>query len=55
MPEEDSVPIFTTYSENDYQYILNDCKPTLIFVSNNDQYKKIKKIYQQRCKKNHIF
>ena len=21
-----SVPIFTTYSTNDYEYILNDCK-----------------------------
>ena len=38
-----SVPIFTTYSFNDYKYILNDCKPTLIIVSNNDQFKKIKK------------
>ena len=37
-----SVPIFTTYSSNDYKYILNDCKPTLIVVSNNDQFKKIK-------------
>jgi long-chain acyl-CoA synthetase len=37
-----SVPIFTTYSANDYKYILNDCKPTLIIVSNNDQFKKIK-------------
>ena len=37
-----SVPIFTTYSSNDYEYILNDCKPSLIIVSNNDQYKKIK-------------
>ena len=37
-----SVPIFTTYSSNDYKYILNDCKPSLIIVSNNDQYKKIK-------------
>ena len=36
-----SVPIFTTYSSNDYEYILNDCKPTLIIVSNNDQFKKI--------------
>ena len=36
-----SVPIFTTYSSNDYKYILNDCKPTLIIVSNNDQFKKI--------------
>ena len=38
-----SVPIFTTYSSNDYKYILNDCKPSLIIVSNNSQYKKIKK------------
>jgi len=37
-----SVPIFTTYSANDYEYILNDCKPSLIIVSNQDQFKKIK-------------
>ena len=37
-----SVPIFTTYSSNDYEYILNDSKPSLIIVSNNDQFKKIK-------------
>ncbi len=37
-----SVPIFTTYSSNDYEYILNDCKPSLIIVSNNYQFKKIK-------------
>ena len=35
-----SVPIFTTYSENDYEYILNDCKPSLIIVSNQNQFKK---------------
>ena len=38
-----SVPIFTTYSANDYEYILNNCKPSLIIVSTNDQFKKIKK------------
>ena len=38
-----SVPIFTTYSNNDYEYILKDCKPSIIIVSNNDQFKKIKK------------
>jgi long-chain acyl-CoA synthetase len=38
-----SVPIFTTYSSNDYEYILNDCKPSLIIVSNNSQFRKIKK------------
>ena len=37
-----SVPIFTTYSSDDYKYILSDCKPSLIIVSNNDQFKKIK-------------
>ena len=37
-----SVPIFTTYSSDDYKYILNDCKPSLIIVSNNEQFKKIK-------------
>ena len=38
-----STPIFTTYSSNDYEYILNDCKPSLIIVSNNIQFQKIKK------------
>jgi|TARA_B110000444_G_scaffold258811_1_gene300754 long-chain acyl-CoA synthetase len=36
-----SVPIFTTYSSNDYKYILNDCRPSLIIVSNENQFKKI--------------
>ena len=38
-----SVPIFTTYSSNDYEYILKDCDPSLIIISNNDQFMKIKK------------
>jgi long-chain acyl-CoA synthetase len=38
-----SVPIFTTYSSTDYEYIISDCKPSLIIVSNNNQFKKIKK------------
>jgi len=38
-----SVPIFTTYSSNDYEYILRDCKPALIIISNDDQFQKIKK------------
>ena len=38
-----SVPIFTTYSDNDYKYILEDCEPTLVIVSNNLQFNKIKK------------
>jgi len=37
-----TVPIFTTYAEKDYEYILKDCSPSLIIVSNNKQLKKIK-------------
>ena len=46
-----SVPIFTTYSANDYEYILNDCKPSLIFVSNQDQFNKIKNFVNNDVKK----
>ena len=46
-----SVPIFTTYSTNDYKYILNDCKPSLIFVSNQDQFNKIKNFINNDVKK----
>ena len=37
-----TVPLFTTYSENDYKYIINDCKPKVCIVSNIEQFKKIK-------------
>ena len=39
-----TVPTYTTYTERDYEYIINDCTPSLIIVSNNSQYKKIKNI-----------
>ena len=35
-----SVPIFTTYSADDYEFILKDCNPSIIIVSNNDQFKR---------------
>ena len=38
-----TVPLFTTYSEKDYEYIINDCKPKICIVSNENQYKKIKR------------
>ena len=46
-----SVPIFTTYSSNDYEYILKDCDPSLVIVSNNDQFKKIKNYLGPNIKK----
>ena len=36
-----SVPAYTTYTERDYEYIIDDCKPTVILVSDSIQYKKI--------------
>ena len=39
-----TVPLFTTYSEKDYEYIINDCKPKICIVSNNIQFKKIEKL-----------
>ena len=38
-----TVPLFTTYSEKDYEYIINECKPKICIVSNNLQLKKIEK------------
>jgi len=39
-----TVPTYTTYSEKDYEYIINDCSPSVIFVSNNEQFNKVKNI-----------
>ena len=46
-----SVPIFTTYSLNDYEYIFNDCKPSLIIVSNDNQFQKIKNYVNPKIQK----
>ena len=35
-----TVPLFTTYSDKDYEYIINDCKPKICIVSNEIQFKK---------------
>ncbi|MBD1164222.1 long-chain fatty acid--CoA ligase [Pelagibacterales bacterium SAG-MED13] len=39
-----TVPAYTTYAERDYEYLINDCKPSVIIVSNQTQYNKIEKI-----------
>ena len=45
-----TVPLFTTYSEKDYEYILNNCKPKICVVSNIYQYEKIKKFISKETK-----
>ena len=45
-----TVPLFTTYSEEDYKYIINDCKPKICIVSNKFQLKKIEKFISNEIK-----
>ena len=45
-----TVPLFTTYSEKDYEYIINDCKPKMCIVSNDIQFKKIEKFISNETK-----
>ena len=37
-----TVPAYTTYTEDDYKYLIEDCEPSLVVVSNNEMLKKIK-------------
>ena len=43
-----TVPAYTTYSTKDYDYIIDDCKPSVIIVSNQVQYNKIKEIISKK-------
>ena len=36
-----TVPAYTTYTEEDYKYLIEDCEPTIVIVSNNDMLKKL--------------
>jgi len=36
-----TVPAYTTYTEEDYKYLIEDCEPTLVIVSTNDMLKKL--------------
>ena len=43
-----TVPVFTTYAKNDYEYIIKDCNPSLIIVSSNKMFEKIKKFIKEK-------
>jgi len=43
-----TVPAYTTYVERDYEYIINDCTPSVVFVSNTEQFNKIKNIIKSK-------
>ena len=43
-----TVPAYTTYTEKDYEYIIDDCSPAIIFISDKTQYEKIKNIIPKK-------
>jgi long-chain acyl-CoA synthetase len=36
-----TVPAYTTYTEDDYKYLIEDCEPSLVIVSNHEMLKKL--------------
>ena len=43
-----TVPAYTTYTERDYEYIIDDCTPAIIIVSDKIQYEKIRNIIPKK-------
>ena len=43
-----TVPAYTTYTENDYNYLIEDCKPSVVIVSNNIMHKKLVNIINEK-------
>ena len=43
-----TVPSYTTYTEKDYEFIIDDCEPTVVIVSNQTLFNKLKDIIIKR-------
>ena len=43
-----TVPAYTTYTEEDYKYLIEDCEPSLVIVSNNEMLKKLNNIINEK-------
>ncbi len=43
-----TVPAYTTYTEKDYRYLIEDCQPSIIIVSNNEMHDKLKNIIKEK-------
>jgi len=43
-----TVPAYTTYIEKDYKYLIEDCEPSVIIVSNNAMHEKLKNIIKEK-------
>ena len=43
-----TVPAYTTYTKEDYKYLIEDCEPSVVIVSNNMMHKKLEEIIQEK-------
>ena len=43
-----TVPAYTTYTEKDYKYLIEDCEPSVIIVSNDEMHNKLKNIIREK-------
>ena len=43
-----TVPAYTTYTEKDYKYLIDDCTPVVVIISNNEIHKKLEKIINEK-------
>jgi len=43
-----TVPAYATYTEQDYKYLIEDCEPTVVIVSNNDLLKKLNAVIDEK-------
>ena len=43
-----TVPAYTTYTEKDYKYLIEDCEPSVIIVSNNEIHSKLKNTIKEK-------
>ncbi|MDA7580882.1 long-chain fatty acid--CoA ligase [Candidatus Pelagibacter sp.] len=43
-----TVPAYTTYSERDYEYIIDDCTPSILIISDKIQFEKVKNIIPKK-------
>lgn len=43
-----TVPAYTTYTEKDYKYLIEDCRPSVIIVSNDEMHNKLKNTIKEK-------
>jgi len=43
-----TVPAYTTYTEKDYKYLVEDCEPSIVIISNNMMHNKLKNIINEK-------